>query len=318
MVKFNKLLSKSVFLPITSSMIMTLLIIGELAANVGYSEDVEEYFTKLVDEFSRVAKTPVIKGTNTNRMHKVFIGSLRRFQPIYSYVRTNSKGVVIAEVIRGRKPETDHRSLANKPWFKYVKQRMQNRQGIIKQEETGRYYLFWTEPMVTKKNKFLGTLSVKVDLWDCFHNLSKKIEDPFLIRMGKKSFYSHKWEKGTAFKLETLSIPGAGRMTIRYPKTAVSESEPEIEETTSAPEVDTASLQPAIAETTSQSATDTISSIASESEAEPKKKSTFLSPRIFIIICVVLFLILAALVTRLVMMARHKMLMKKIDRDDTI
>jgi hypothetical protein len=88
-------------------------------------------------------------------------------------------------------------------------------------EETGRYYLLWAAPILKKtkgKEAFKGAVALKIDLWDCFQKYSKTAETPFLIRMGRLSLYSYKWNDTFAFVEEPLLIPGVEKITVKYPK----------------------------------------------------------------------------------------------------
>ena len=104
--------------------------------------------------------------------------------------------------------------------------------GFIKIEETGRYYLFWAAPIIDKSQKkgsrgtFLGAVTIKVDLWDCFCEFSKNTEVPFLIRVNKMRLYSNKWKDTIAYREELIKVPGVKRVLLRSPKIIMAAVQP--------------------------------------------------------------------------------------------
>jgi hypothetical protein len=174
----------------------------------------DSYFADLQQRITTIASSSVIKKSALSPVDAYFVAQLKKTQPIYSLIRTNSKGVIINEVVRGQKPSRDYRSIATQPWFKAFNSSYDPYFGFVK-EENGRYYMFWAQAIVTRDNRFRGAVAAKIDLWDCFHKLSSEIERPFLVRLGTLSLYSHKWEKGHQNQDYELTIPGIQKITLR-------------------------------------------------------------------------------------------------------
>lgn len=188
-----------------------------LTAKQASKEDIENYFSELQNTFTLIAGASSVKSTSLSRTERYFVTILKKNQTLYSLIKTNSKGVIISEVIRGKTPEKNYRNVAGQPWFRTVLKKREDHYGFVK-EETGRYYLFWGKPVFKGANRFVGAVAVKIDLWDCFHKISADVNEPFLIRLGNKSLYSHKWKKGPLYKDDLLNIPGVRKISLRLEK----------------------------------------------------------------------------------------------------
>lgn len=198
-----------------------LLLLHTFVAASSFKEDIEKYFTELKEGYDNIANAQAVKGTSLPRTDRYFVSALKRHQVFYSLIKTNSKGVVISEVIRGQTPERNYRKVDNQRWFTAVSTKHEGYEGFMKEEETGRYYTLWGKPILKGNTHFVGGVVAKVDLWDCFHKFSATVEEPFLIRLGNLSLYSHKWEKGTPYDEEALVIPGVKNISIRFPKSSI-------------------------------------------------------------------------------------------------
>jgi hypothetical protein len=142
------------------------------------------------------------------------------------------------------KPGVKKRKVTGESWYKHVSRKLKEYNGTMKQEENGRYYLFWAMPIVSKNKKgkdtFAGAVALKVDLWDCFQKFTKGTQTPFAIHMGRLAFYSYQWSNDIAFIEAPLSIPGAKKITVRYSKDAPVVQAPVAPE---APVVDSAKIK---------------------------------------------------------------------------
>jgi hypothetical protein len=180
---------------------------------------IEDYFSSMKDELDKVAEARTIKGTSLRRMDRYFVGVLKRHQTIYSLIRTNSKGVVISEVIRGQVPERDYRRISNQRWFHIVERTREDYFGFLKEDD--RYYLFWAKPVLKSGRsgkRFVGTVAAKIDLWDSFHAISHDAEKPFVVRVGNMSLYSHKWKKDIDYDQVSLDVAGVDNISVRFEK----------------------------------------------------------------------------------------------------
>ncbi len=271
----------------------------------GMKEDVEKYFADLKESVSAVMKDPAAKKTRLSQTDRFFVRSLKRHQTVYSFVRTNSKGKVISEVIRGKTPERDYRNVADQQWFKHIVRNNTEYHGFLKEE--GRYYLFWAEPVIltasSGKKKFIGAVAAKVDLWDCFHKFSSSTRRPFLVRLGGKSLYSHKWEKGLEAREENLDIPGVDRISVLFKEGPIEDFD----------QGDSAALAQARAEAEAAAAA---AALAEEQMEKPLFNMKSYTP--LIIAGVVLLLLLIFALIRVIMWVRYKRLVKKIDKEDLL
>jgi hypothetical protein len=267
----------------------------------------DSYFTALQKEFDRIAGAQAAKSTRLKSIDWHFVKSLKANQVIYSLIRTNSKGVVICEVIRGEKPERKTRSIADQRWFTEVARTFGDYYGFMKEEETGRYYLFWSRAVMATPNrgnqKFIGAVVAKIDLWDCFHKISSGTEEPFLVRIGSLSLYNHKWDKEIASVDDPLTIPGVDRISVRHARPA-------------AP-------PPAPADTTlsaaaSQPPTSAQSAIAAEQKQQQKQSKISKLRKLVIVYWVIVLILLLFAGFRFVVWLRLKLLQRKIDREDII
>jgi hypothetical protein len=192
-----------------------------------FKENIEQYFTELMESYNSIASAQGVKGTSLPRTDRYFVSALKKHQVFYSLIKTNSKGVVVSEVIRGQTPERNYRKVDNQRWFTVVSGKHEGYEGFMKEEETGRYYLLWGRPIIKGSSHFAGGVVAKVDLWDCFHEFSDKAEEPFLIRLGNLSLYSHKWKKGISYDEVALDIPGVKRISVRFPKSGAQLTPPD-------------------------------------------------------------------------------------------
>jgi hypothetical protein len=266
----------------------------------GMAERMNGYFADLQAEFDRIATA---KAANSMRLRTIdwhFVKSLKANQPIYSLIKANSKGAVISEVIRGEKPERKKRSVADQAWFRKLAGGGENHVDFIKDEETQRYYLLWARASLSPRTrKFTGAIIAKIDLWDCFHKISAGFEEPFLIKIGSLSLYSHKWEKEAGYADEELAVPGLKNVRVLHAKTAAVQN---------VPDSLAAAQQAALAAQASVKA-----------PASPEKQAKMKKLRkIVIIYWIVVLVLLAFAAFRLIVWIQHKMLQRKIDREDII
>jgi hypothetical protein len=193
-------------------------------------DTVEQYFATLKKDFDKVADNPVMKKPKSKSINGLFVTALKRHQPIYSFMRTNAKGVMVNEVVRGQIPEKAKKNVKEKnakeqnvkdqEWFKKISKTATEYYGFTFIEENGRYYLFWVNPILDKKKRFGGAVVAQIDLWDCFHEMSKETTEPFLIRLGGKSLYSDKW-KGAKNTIDVpLEVAGVEKISLTNEKPA--------------------------------------------------------------------------------------------------
>jgi hypothetical protein len=193
------------------------------AAASAMKQSMDSLFMKIGQDFDSIAASSAVRKKAADPVDGYFFAALKSHQPYYALTRTSQKGVVINEVIRlVDKPGAKKQNVSREPWFKYVSTRLAEYRTYIKIEETGRYYLFWAAPVIDKTQKgkeaFLGAVTLKIDIWDCFCNFSKNTEIPFLVRLNKIRLYAHKWKDTIAYREELLAVPGVKRISVRSPR----------------------------------------------------------------------------------------------------
>lgn len=265
-------------------------------------ESIESYFADLREDVQEVAEARAIKGTRLRSMDRHFVRALKSHQVWYSLIRTNSKGKVISEVIRGKTPEREFRDVSRQRWFVKVSRTHEGYNGWFKEGETGRYYLLWCEP-VLKGGRFLGGLAVKVDIWDCFHDIGGSVRDPFLVRFEGINLYEHIWESVDEWESEELEIPGADNVAIRY------------EEQPAEPIV--ADSAPALGAGTGKASAAGAAAKAGKKSGKVSVGAIFRNP-VAVGIALVALGIVLVLVIRLYSQVQHIRLMRKIDKSDML
>ncbi len=178
-------------------------------------EDMNKYYEKMDESFSRLAKSSAFKSTSLAGAEKLFVKELKKNRAYYILSRTNSKGKVISEAVRGKKVERPNTDVEREKWFQTVKKTKEPYYSLTRDDDRGRYYLIWSKPVI-KNNNFVGAVTAKIDLWDSFYEFSNSVYYPFLVRLNSLSLFSHKWNTDFSFKEERLVIPGINRISVRY------------------------------------------------------------------------------------------------------
>jgi len=231
--------------------VVSLLLLFPAAGSAAVSimkKSMDSMFVTIKQDFDSIAASPIVKKKPVAPVDGYFFTALKAHQPYYSLVRTDSKGVVVNEVIRlVEKPSTKKQNVSKEPWFRYVSTRQAPYHWFMKIEETGRYYLFWAAPIIDKSQKgkeaFQGAVALKIDLWDCFCDFSKNVETPFLIRVNKMRLYSNKWKDSIAYREELLSVPGVKKISVRRPKVIAPVAAPAVASVAPAPAVDSSRIK---------------------------------------------------------------------------
>ena len=264
------------------------------------SEGIETWFADLSALFDEIADAPAVKRTSLAETDRYFVSALRRHQALNTLIKTNSRGVVISEVIRGRKPERTFRDISKQQWYSRVARTHQAYHGLLR-EDNGRYYLFWSKPVLRGSNRrFVGTVVAKIDLWDSFHAYAANVIEPFLVRMDGRSLYSNKWKSEWEYNEEELSIPGIERISVRSSVTGVLAQDPQ--------EPQPSHLEGGGGE----------SELVAEEISAPVTVGTLLSNRTFLAIAAVSLLIILVFAVRLAVQLNHYRLIRRVDRSDIL
>jgi hypothetical protein len=172
-------------------------------------------------------QVPISGTLSSARRHirAYFIKTLKKYQPLYSLSITNSKGKVFSEIVRGEKPIPIKKDVSKQVWFLQARNSLKKYDGIVK-EDNGRYYLFWSVPLLHKTSKgpikFNGAVVAKIDLWDCFHKIAETTKQPFYIRLNDMTLYTHLWENQRIYVEDALVVPGVEKISVRRQKSGVS------------------------------------------------------------------------------------------------
>jgi len=265
------------------------------------TDDLNLYFSDLDESFARIVDAGALRSTSLKSAERLFVREMRKNRAFNTFIRTNSKGAVISEVIRGEKVERPMRDISDQAWFRSVTKNLEPYYSLIKDEDRGRFYLFWARPILKQGNRCVGTVLLKIDLWDSFYEFSNDIYYPFLIKLGRKSLFSHKWKDAPGAKEEQLTVQGIDRITVTYiPEKKAPEP------VVAAPTVD--SSAPAAAFSVGDTGK------LFDKKAEKKKGKS----GVLIFFVVILVIAIAGASAMLIAWMRRRALMRRIDDDDII
>jgi hypothetical protein len=261
-------------------------------------QELDDYFAGIDGALSTLQKSSALKSTDLRIAENHFVRELRKNQSFYSFQRANSKGKVVSEVIRGKTAERPGTDVGNETWFKGVLKNNEDFYTVYKDEERARYYLIWSKPIL-KKDRFVGAVCLKIDLWDSFYEFSNGVYYPFLIKLGKKSLFAHKWADEITYQEQNLTIPGIKSVSVRY----IPEKKAEPVDTIAKPlpATDTAITKPEPA------------TVAKTSSKQPKEKSHPIGVILLIFALVATSGVIAFL---FISKMRKDAILKKIDADD--
>jgi hypothetical protein len=273
----------------------------------------DSVFITMQQNFDEIMASPIVKSKTTASVNGFFFKALKDHQAFYSLTRVNTKGSVINEMIRlVEKPDMKPQDLSKLAWVRRTLTLHKPYSGMVKLEETGRYYLVWAAPIIGKdkngKETVEGAVSLKIDLWDCFHKYSNSTEIPFLVRLDKLKLYSSKWKNDIRYKEELLTVAGIKKISVRYPK--------DITPIAAAPVVTEAPVQPPppVVDSTSIKGTQDSLKVALKTLVKQKQAKKSLI-NIGIIALLVLILALLFIVIPLI---RQRIKMGKIEREDNL
>jgi uncharacterized integral membrane protein len=260
------------------------------------------YFSVLKKDFDKLASSKAIKNSRTGPINGLFVASLKKHLPISYLARANAKGVIISELVRGEMLKKKvHRKVGNEDWYSFVVKNKRAFNGIS--EENSRYYLTWSVPLVGAKKRSTGVMVEKIDLWECFHMLSKETTAPYLVRLEKKSLYSHEWKNESGFFEEPLTIPGTERITILTEKPVVASHAAE-------------TLDVSVQRVTSVAAAPAQVTAEKPEKGQKSPAKTAKNRVLVIIIGIIVALLLIIFLFRFYTWLNHKFLMHSINKPD--
>jgi len=265
------------------------------------TDDLNLFFSDLDESFSRIVESGALRSTSLKPAERLFIREMRKNRSFSTFTRTNTKGMVISEAIRGEKVERPMRDVSSERWFRDVTTKKEPFYTLIKDPDRGRYYLLWARPIIKQGDRCIGTVLLRIDLWDSFYEFSNDIYFPFLIKLGRKSLFSHKWKEGGTAKEEQLTIQGIDRITVTYI--------PEKKQPAT-------TVAPAATDTASQKAQFSVGDSAKQFKQKSTKKGGTSGVALFFLIVLVLAIIGAS--AMLIAWMRRRAVVRHIDEEDSI
>ncbi len=172
---------------------------------------VEEHFVALDSGFREVASARVLGSVELLSTDRHFSKALDEYLGVHSFFRTNSKGVVINEVIRGQRPERVYRSIAKQQWYRSLRSARESYRGATV-DRHGDTYLLWAEPIVVSTGggatRYGGAVGAKVSLKGCILDIAERSAAPFELWVDGRPFYSHRWTDGVEADTVPVAVPG--------------------------------------------------------------------------------------------------------------
>jgi hypothetical protein len=276
------------------------------------TQGIDSIFLQAKSELNKIVESPILRGKSLPLINSFFFKVLKEHQPYYSLMRVNERGDVVNEVIRlVEKDEIKKQNVYKEAWFKSAGLKHKDYNGIIKLEETGRYYLLWATPVCdTAQNgkvTIRGVVVLKIDLWDCFHKFANSIETPFLVRIERLHLYSNKWKDTISYKEKALCIPGVKNAFVRYPKDITAPAP-------SAAQVSVPPVNPASVSIVDSNQIKAMQDSLKKATAQMTKKKNF-TRNLVIAVIIVLMIIGAILLLVVIPILRQRSIMANIDRD---
>jgi hypothetical protein len=273
--------------------------------SVDFQTDLNRFFSAFDVTFTGIVNSNAVKSTDLRQAERLFIREMKKHQAFNTFIRTNSKGSVIAEIIRAEKVDRPMRDVSDQKWFTFVSEKKTSYYSLIKDDERGRYYLFWARPILKQGDRFVGSVLLKIDLWDGFYEFSNTVYQPFLVKLGRKSLFAHKWGDGKGVTEKSITVPGIERISVVYSANNTAAPAAAI-----APK-DTVVAPPAVAPAAiGDSAKDT----TKEKPAAKKKGGGGML--IFFLVLLIAGIVGASVM--LIAWMRQRALLKHIDEDDTL
>ena len=182
---------------------------------VSVQKDLNDFFSEMDKSFTELAQSSALKSTNLRTAERLFMTTLKQNRNYFTLIRTNSNGIIITEAVRSLGIERPMRNISSQSWFQHNKNKNEDYYSLIKDNDQGRYYLFWSKPIL-KSGRFVGSVLAKIDLWDSFYEFSNTVYYPFEIKLKNFRLFSHKWEENGSAKEENLTVPGIDRISVKY------------------------------------------------------------------------------------------------------
>lgn len=264
------------------------------------------------------------KVTSLSATEKMFQKQIQDYYCATYFLRTNSKGKIIAKVTEAGIQPRDFRYIGKQKWFEIISMTNKPYYGYTKNRSG--YNLFWNKPIHVRRKsglQFGGSISAKINMKKSFLTIATEEDVQFRVKLKKKTLFSNLPKGATGLVTKPLSVGGLPVLTITYvpesgsPAAAVS-APVETPAAASAKTVVTKTVESAKApekeEVKEAAKEEKKEAVKEEKKAadEPAEKPS-LAPIIFFSA-----LALAILICIIVLIAqfRHKKLLEAIDNDE--
>lgn len=274
------------------------------------------------------------KVTNLSATEEMFTQQIQDYYCATYFLRTNSKGKIIAKVTEAGVQPRDFRYIGEQKWFEIISMTNKPYYGYTKNKSG--YNLFWNKPIhVRRKNglQFGGSISAKINMNKSFLTIATEEDVQFKVKLKKKTLFSNLPKGETNLVTKPLSVGGLPVLTITYvPNTpARSSSIAKTEAAVTSSQTETAVMsspakndEPSVSKDETEPKTNAAKTETVETAKETggkdsvtkttgEEKKISLAPVIFfsalalaILICIIV----------LIAQVRHKRLLEAIDNDD--
>jgi hypothetical protein len=182
---------------------------------------IDAYFEELRGAFDKVTSAAVLRQVQLGVVDRYFVKALQTYPTMTVLLRTNSKGVLINEVIRGRSPARVYRAVGAQRWHRRVRSSWRASYTHVT-DRTGRTFLFWAEPLIGRKasgaKRFMGAVAVKFDLAACLEAAAERTDVPMAVMVGGTGVYRREWSGAEDYVETAVTIPGVSGVVVRTRK----------------------------------------------------------------------------------------------------
>ncbi len=195
--------------------IFLLLISTTLKAADAYTA-VSSFFAEY-DKLLETVAYRAQKVTSLTATEKMFSKEIRENFCATYFLRTNSKGKIIAKVTEAGVQPRDFRYIGKQKWFEVISMTNKPYYGYTKNRSG--YYLFWNKPIHVRKKgglHFGGSISAKINMKKSFMTIAAEEGVTFRVKLKRKTLFSNLPKGATNLVTKPLSIGGLPVLTISY------------------------------------------------------------------------------------------------------
>lgn len=197
--------------------IITVLLFTSVA---GAAEDAYTAVASFFAEYDKALENLAVKAqrvTSLSATEKMFVNEMGEHDCATYFLRTNSKGKIIAKVSEEGIAPRDYRYIGKQKWFEVISLTNKPYYGYTKNRSG--YYLFWNKPIHVKKKsgiRFGGSISAKINMKKSFQKIADTKSVNYTIKLGKKTLFSNLSGTSEGVVTKPLSIGGLPVITISY------------------------------------------------------------------------------------------------------